>query len=122
MCYLCGDSLKTKHSSAYQSIPLGFKKQDCSVINSTIVALHPVGELTDALSAEKYITISAVKPLLNKLTTELLNKTVTDTSNEKVNLEIYYLFFDLDIPVYNTAYFLHPLVKDSGQFTLEDSR
>jgi len=36
--------------------------QDCSVIDSVIAALDPSGELTDSLSTEKHITISAVKP------------------------------------------------------------
>ena len=100
--------------------------QDCSVINSVIVALDLLGELTDTLS-EKHITISAVKPLLNKLTMELLNETATDTSLTaqmkrviKVDLESHYLSLDLDIPLFDVASFLDPCVKDNEQFTLED--
>jgi len=85
-------------------------------------------ELTDALFAEKHITISAVKPLLNKLTTELLNETATDTSLTsqmkrviKVDLESCYLSLDLDIPLFDIAS-LDPHVKDSELLTLEDGR
>jgi len=86
--------------------------QDCSVIDSVIAALDPLDELTNSLSAEKHITISAVKPLLNKLTTELLNEAPNDTSLTvqtkrviKVDLENRYSSFDLDIPLFNIALF-----------------
>ena len=46
--------------------------QDCNVLQAVAAALKPLKEMTDALSAEKCPTISAVKPLLNHLTTEVL--------------------------------------------------
>ena len=46
--------------------------QDCDIMQAVAAALKPSKEMTDALSAEKSPTISAVKPLLNYLTTEVL--------------------------------------------------
>ena len=46
--------------------------QDCDIIDSKTAALDPLGELMDVLSAEKHITISAVGPLINRLTKEML--------------------------------------------------
>ena len=54
--------------------------QDFDVIDSVIAALGPLGELTDALSAEKNITISAVRPLLTRLSQEILMEKDTDSS------------------------------------------
>ena len=54
--------------------------QDFDVIDSIIAALGPLGELTDALSAEKNITISAVRPLLTRLCNEILVERDTDSS------------------------------------------
>ena len=54
--------------------------QDCDIIDSMIAALDPLGELTDVLSAEKHITISAVCPLINRITKEMLKEADGDTS------------------------------------------
>lgn len=54
--------------------------QDFDVIDSAIAALGPLGELTDALSAEKNITISAVRPLLTRLSHKILMEKDTDSS------------------------------------------
>ena len=69
-------------------------------------ALEPLGELTDVLSAEKHITISAVCPLMNRLTKEMLKESDGDTSLTaqmkriiKVDLESRYQSLDLDIPL-----------------------
>jgi len=37
--------------------------QDCGVVQAVAAALKPLKEMTDALSAKKCPTISAVKPL-----------------------------------------------------------
>ena len=54
--------------------------QDFDVIDSAIAALGPLGELTDALSAEKNNTISAVRPLLTCLSHEILMEKDADSS------------------------------------------
>ena len=54
--------------------------QDFDVVDSIIAALGPLGELTDALSAEKNIAISAVRPLLTRLCNEILVEKDTDSS------------------------------------------
>ncbi len=54
--------------------------QDFEVIDSVIEGLSPLGELTNALSAEKNITISAVRPLLTRLSREVLQEKDTDSS------------------------------------------
>lgn len=54
--------------------------QDFDVDDSIIAAVGPLGELTDALSAEKNITILAVRPLLTRLCNEILVEKDTDSS------------------------------------------
>lgn len=54
--------------------------QDFDVMDSTLAALGPLGELTDALSTEKIVTISAVRPLLSRLSQEILREKDTDSS------------------------------------------
>ena len=46
--------------------------KNCDILQAVAAALKPLKEMTDALSAEKSLTISAVKPLLNYFTTEVL--------------------------------------------------
>jgi hypothetical protein len=46
--------------------------QDYDVLDSISVALKPLKEMTDALSGDKCVTVSAVKPLLNYVTTDIL--------------------------------------------------
>ena len=71
--------------------------QDCDVLDSISAALKPLKETTDALSGEKCVTVSAVKPLLNYITTDILvdkegNSELTKEIKErvKVDLEIRY--------------------------------
>ena len=54
--------------------------QDFDVVDSVTAALGPLGELTDALSAEKNITISADGPLLTRLSQEILMERDTNSS------------------------------------------
>ena len=54
--------------------------QDFDVIESVLAAFRPLGELTDVLSAEKSITISAVRPLLTRLTWSILKEVESDSS------------------------------------------
>ena len=102
--------------------------QDCDVIDSIIAALNPLGELTDVLSAEKHITISAVSPLINRLTNEILKETDGDTPLTahmkcviRVELETRYQSLDLDTPLLDICSFLDSRFKDGNYFTLEDS-
>ena len=44
--------------------------QDCDVLDPISAALRPPKEMTDALSGEKCVMVSAVKPLLNYITIE----------------------------------------------------
>ena len=76
-------------------------------------ALDPLGELTDALSAEKHVTISAVCPLINRLTKEMLKEADGDTSLTaqikriiKVDIESRYQSLDLDIPLLDSYLFI----------------
>ena len=46
--------------------------QNCHILDSISAALKPLKEMTDALSGEKCVTVSAVKPLLNYITTDIL--------------------------------------------------
>ena len=71
-----------------------------------------MGELTDVLSAEKHITISAVSPLLNHLTNEILKEADGDTSLTaqmkciiRVDLESRYQSINLDIPLVDISSF-----------------
>ena len=57
--------------------------QDFDVIESVLAAFRPLGELTDVLSAEKSITIFAVRPLLTRLTGNILEEVVGDSSHIK---------------------------------------
>ena len=87
-----------------------------------------MGELTDVLSAEKHITISAVSPLINHLTNEILKEGDGDTSLTaqmkciiRVDLESRYLSLNLDIPLLDVSSFVDSRFKDGNYFTLEDS-
>ena len=58
--------------------------QDCDVLQSVAGALKVLKVMTDALSGEKCITISAVKPLLSHLINEVLVEKEEDTELTKV--------------------------------------
>ena len=45
--------------------------QDCDVLDSIAGALKPLKEMTDVLSGEKAMTVSAVKPIVHYITTEV---------------------------------------------------
>ena len=102
--------------------------QDCDIIDSMTTALDPLGDLTDALSTEKHITISAVCPLMNRLTKEMLKEADEDTSLTaqmkriiKVDLESRYQSLDLGITLLDIYSFLDPRFRDSDHFALQDS-
>ena len=103
--------------------------QDCDVIESVIQALDPLGELTDALSAEKHITISAVRPLINRLTEEVLKEKDSDTSltaqikcTVKLDLETRYQSIDSDTGnLLDICTFLDPRFKElQSNVTLQE--
>lgn len=67
--------------------------QDVEVLQSIAAGLDPLASLTDLLSGEKYVTISAVLPLLHLIKNDLLKKkdsdsTLTSDIKEKVILDI----------------------------------
>ena len=71
--------------------------QDCDILLSITVVLKPLKAMTDALSGESCITISAVKPILNHIINELKEEDgdmdITKEIKErvKVDLELRYL-------------------------------
>ncbi len=67
--------------------------QDCDVLDSISAALKPLKEMTDALSGEKCVTVSAVKPLLNYITTDILvdkegDSELTKEMKERVKVDL----------------------------------
>ena len=48
--------------------------QDFDVMEVVVATLGPLGELTDALSAEKNVTVSVIRPLLDGITKEIFNR------------------------------------------------
>ena len=57
--------------------------QDCDVMSSIMKALKPLKDMTDALCGEQSVTISAVLPLLEDITSNLLMPTDDDTNLTK---------------------------------------
>ena len=91
--------------------------QDCDILLSITAALKPLKVMTDALSGESCVTISAVKPLLNHIINELKEEEgETEMTREikeriKVDLELRYLG-DGDIgKLLELASFLDPRFK-----------
>ena len=57
--------------------------QDVEVLQSIDNALSPLSSLTDILSREKYVTVSAVLPVLQLIESSLLKEEDTDTQLTK---------------------------------------
>ena len=57
--------------------------QDCDVMSSIMKTLKPLKEMTDALSGEQSVTVSAVLPLLQHITSNLLMPTDDDANLTK---------------------------------------
>ena len=53
--------------------------QDIEVLEAINKALTPVADLTDLLSGERYVSISAVKPVLSHMSTEALAESDDNT-------------------------------------------
>ena len=77
---------------------------------------------------QKNITISAVSPLINRLTNEILKEADGDTSLTaqmkriiRVDLESRYQSLNLDIPLLDISSFLDSRFKDGNYFTLEET-
>lgn len=65
----------------------------CKVLQSITAALGPLASLTDLLSGEKHVTISAVLPLLHLIKNDLLKQkdsdsTLTSDIKQRVILDI----------------------------------
>ena len=57
--------------------------QDLDVLQEIDSAISPLSSLTDILSGERYVTVSAVLPMLHILDTDLLKEDITDTELTK---------------------------------------
>ena len=57
--------------------------QDIDVLESIQAALGPLADFTDMLSAENYVTVSALNPVLHVLTSQVLLRKEEDTSLTK---------------------------------------
>lgn len=57
--------------------------QDVEVLDSVSKALHPLLEFTDVFSAEDYVTISCVKPVLQLFSNNILRAEENDTKTIK---------------------------------------
>ena len=91
--------------------------QDIEVLEAINKALTPVADLTDLLSGEKYVSISAVKPVLSHMSTEALAESDDDTPLTKdikrrilTDIESRYLHPDVD-ELLDIASFLDPRFK-----------
>ena len=91
--------------------------QDCDVLDSITGALKPLKEMTDVLAGEKGVTVSAVKPIVQYITTEVLvakeeDSTLTKEMKErmKTDLEVRYSNPDVD-QLLSIASFLDPRFK-----------
>ena len=91
--------------------------QDCDVLDSISTALKSLKEMTDALSGEKCVTVSAVLPLLKHITSKILVEKDDDTNltkeikqRIKADLELRYADQDL-IHLLEIASFLDPRFK-----------
>lgn len=69
------DNKKTRH--------LAPTWQDMDVLESMNQALSPIKDFTDALSGERYPTVSYLKPTLHLFNTDILKNKVTDTELTK---------------------------------------
>ena len=91
--------------------------QDCDILQSIAAALKPLKSMTDTLSGESCVTISAVKPLLSHLLEKVLvaDDDDTDLTKEmkeriKVDLELRYLDSEFD-HLLELSSFLDPRFK-----------
>ena len=75
VCQVLSADPKTTH--------LKLRWQDTEVMESIVAALGPVADFTDILSAEKKVTASCLRPLLNHLCTEALVEAEGDTTLKK---------------------------------------
>ena len=75
VCQVLGADPKTNH--------LKLRWQDTEVIESIVGALKPVADFTDALAAEKQVTTSCLRPMMEHLNTEALVENEGDTTLKK---------------------------------------
>ena len=91
--------------------------QDIDVLESVNKALGPLQEFTDIMSGEKYVTVSAIKPVLKHLEEKVLVDADADTSltcdirrKIKVSLTARYVGTKIN-ELLNVATFLDPRFK-----------
>ena len=75
VCQVLGADPKTSH--------LKLRWQDTEVTESIVGALKPVADFTDALAAEKQVTASCLRPMMDHLNTEALVENEGDTTLKK---------------------------------------
>lgn len=91
--------------------------QDIDVLESINKALSPLTDFTDILSGERYVTVSALMPLLHHLVTDILPEDDNDTSltkdiKRRVCTYIQSKYCDPEISeLLHTASFLDPRFK-----------
>ena len=91
--------------------------QDYDVLDSITGALKPLKEMTDRLAGEKGVTVSAVKPIVQYITTDVLVEKHGDSAltkemkkRMKVDLELCYSDPNID-QLLSIAAFLDPRFK-----------
>ena len=97
-----------------------------ATMESFVKTMKPLVEITEVMGAEKWITISAVRPLLHKVLNTYLQPSSSDTTVEKAmkqamlqNLSTRYTGEISSLP--NTATFLDPCFKNLS-FLSEDQQ
>jgi len=91
--------------------------QDCDVLDSITGALKPLKEITDVLAGEKGVTVSAVKPIVQYITTKVLvtkeeDTTLTKEMKEHMKVDLELRYSDPDIgQLLSIASFLDPRFK-----------
>ena len=85
--------------SAYHLIPTW---QDIDVLESIDKALSPLHELTDILSGEQYVTVSAIRPMVQLIKTKILHVETTDTDltkslKQQINEDLGQCYMDKEV-------------------------
>lgn len=96
--------------------------QDIDVIQSINAALEPLKNLTDLLSGETYVTVSAVMPIVHLIENDILKEEDTDSTltgdiKRKIRVDLRHRYStaclsEECINILNTASFLDPRFKD----------
>ncbi len=111
-------AIRSVLSNDRKSVHLIPSWQDIQVLESIKLALSPLHSLTDILSGEKHVTVSAVMPLLHQMNSVILLNGESDTQltkDIKARVKAYMdqKYSDEDIAIFlNTASYLDPRFKE----------